>query len=104
MFSDRPDRIVTSVSTSDFIGNWSTGEDSFVVDAPNAVLVVDEIEGKQDDVVVELFNPIYDPNTKTLKYEISHDNTISIDVSEEIGQTILVIDEVINYCAWTGAC
>ena len=44
LFSDRPDRIVTSVSTSDFIGNWSTGIDSFTGDAPNAVLVVDESE------------------------------------------------------------
>ena len=26
LFSDRPDRIVMSESTSDFIGNWSTGE------------------------------------------------------------------------------
>ena len=42
LFSDRPYRIVMSVSTSDFIGNWSTGEDSFAVDPPNAVLIVDE--------------------------------------------------------------
>ena len=26
LFSDRPDRIVISESTSDFTGNWSTGE------------------------------------------------------------------------------
>jgi len=45
LFSDRPDRIVTSVSTSNFIDNWNLGEDSFAVDAPNAVLVVDEQEG-----------------------------------------------------------
>ena len=42
LFSDRPDRIVKSISTSYFIGNWSTGEDSFAKDIPNAVLVVDE--------------------------------------------------------------
>ena len=60
LFSDRPDRIVTSVSTIDFIGNWSTGEDSFAVDTPNAVLVVDEQEVGQDVIIVELFNPIYD--------------------------------------------
>lgn len=46
LFSDRPDRIVLSVSTLDFIGNWSTGEDSFSKDVPNAVLVVDEVEGE----------------------------------------------------------
>jgi hypothetical protein len=36
LFSDRPDRIVSSVSTSDFIGNWTTGPNSFAADAPNA--------------------------------------------------------------------
>ena len=67
LFSDRPDRIVKSVSTTDFIGNWSTGEDSFAVDAPNAVLVVDE---KQQDVtIIELFDPVYDSDKKSLTYE-----------------------------------
>ena len=26
LFSDRPDRIVASTNTTDFIGNWSTGQ------------------------------------------------------------------------------
>ena len=39
-------RIVTSVSTSNFVGNWSSGEDSYAVDAPNAVLVVDSNNDK----------------------------------------------------------
>ncbi|MGD1837453.1 MAG: hypothetical protein ACPKPY_05280 [Nitrososphaeraceae archaeon] len=67
LFSDRPDMIVTSVSTSDFIDNWSS-EDSFAIDAPNAVLVVDEQEGQQDTAIIELFSPVYDSNAKTLKY------------------------------------
>ena len=45
-YFQRPDRIVTSKSTLDFIGNWSTGEDSFAVDPPNAVIVVDEQIGE----------------------------------------------------------
>ena len=36
LFSDRPERIVSSVNTTDFIGNWSTGPDSFAIDPPNA--------------------------------------------------------------------
>ena len=92
LFSDRPDRIVTSVGTTDFLCKWSTGEDSFAVDAPNAVLVVDEIEGKQDVVIVELFNPIYDVNEKTLKYEITPDNATSIDLPSEFIQITLFID------------
>ncbi|MGD1834718.1 MAG: hypothetical protein ACPKQO_03260, partial [Nitrososphaeraceae archaeon] len=69
LFSDRPDVIVKSISTTDFIGNWSIGEDSFAVNAPNAVLVVDKQEGEQDVAIVELFNPIYDSDKKALKYE-----------------------------------
>ena len=91
LFSDRPDRIVTSVSTSDFIGNWSTGEDSFAVDAPNAVLVVDE-QGKQDVEIVELFNPVYDVDKKSLKYEAIPDNATSMELPEEFGQMTIVID------------
>ena len=92
LFSDRPDRIVTSTSTSDFIGNWTTGEDSFAVVAPNAVLVVDEQEGLQDVAIIELFNPSYDFNKKSLKYEVTPDNTTSVDLPKEFGQTTLVID------------
>ena len=92
LFSDRPDRIVKSISTSGFIGNWSIGEDSFAVDPPNAVLVVDEKEGKQDIAIVELFSPVYDSDKKTLKYAAIPDNATSIDLSKEFGQTTIVID------------
>ncbi|MDX1373830.1 MAG: hypothetical protein R3321_15250 [Nitrososphaeraceae archaeon] len=91
LFSDRPDRIVKSISTSDFIGNWSTGEDSFALDAPNAVLVVDE-KDKQDIVVVELFSPIYDSDKKALKYDATPDNATSIYLEGEFGQTTIIID------------
>ena len=97
LFSDRPDRIVTSTSTSDFIGNWTTGEDSFAVVAPNAVLVVDEQEGLQDVAIIELFNPSYDFNKKSLKYEVTPDNTTSVDLPKEFGQTTLVIDNSDQY-------
>ena len=92
LFSDRPDRIVTSISTFDFIGNWSTGEDSFAVDAPNTVLVANESE-KQDIAIITLFNPVYDVDKKTLKYDVTPDNATSIDLPSEFGQTTLVIDD-----------
>ncbi|MGD1838253.1 MAG: hypothetical protein ACPKPY_09400 [Nitrososphaeraceae archaeon] len=34
LFFDKLDRIVTSISTSDYIGNWSTGQDSYAVNIP----------------------------------------------------------------------
>ncbi|MGD1836279.1 MAG: hypothetical protein ACPKQO_11230 [Nitrososphaeraceae archaeon] len=41
--------------TSYFIDSWSTGEDSLAIYVPNAVLVVDEQEGKRycDNTIVE---------------------------------------------------
>ena len=92
LFSDRPDRIVKSVNTSEFIVNWSAGEDSFIVCPPNAVLVVDEHDGQQDITIVELLNPIYDPNKKTLKYDIILDNVTSIELPGEFGHSTIVMD------------
>jgi len=94
MFSDRPDRIVVSIDTGDFIGNWSTGVNSFVVDPPNAALVVDdEAELKQDLGVIELYNPVYDSEANTLRYDIVSENGTSIDgLPGEFGQYTLLID------------
>ena len=94
LFSDRPDRIVTFISISDFIGNWSVGVDSYSVDAPNAVLVVDEQEEMQDVDIIELFNPVYDSTNEILKYEATPDNATSIDLPSEFGQSTIIIDPV----------
>ena len=91
LFSDRPDRIITSVSTSKFISNWSTGQDSFAKNPPNAVLVIEEQE-QQNVAIVELFDPIYNSNTNVLEYNIHIDGTESIDLQMEFGQFTLLID------------
>ncbi|MGA7370283.1 MAG: hypothetical protein WBX01_14240 [Nitrososphaeraceae archaeon] len=58
MFADRPNRIVTSVNTSDFVGNWTTGPDSFAADEPNDALIVEDTQtGNLDTFVIESFNP-----------------------------------------------
>ena len=92
LFSDRPDRIVMSETTMNFIENWSVGEDSFSVNAPNAVIVVDEKEGQQNTAIIELFSPVYDVDKKTLKYEVTPDNATSIELPREFGQSAMVID------------
>ena len=100
MFSDRPDRIVTSQSTSDFVGNWTMGEDSFAADPSNAVLILDddEVEQRQDLAIIELFNPEYDSEANTLRYDITAENATttttitSINLPSEFGQSTLVID------------
>ena len=102
-FSDRPDRIVSSVNTTNFIGNWSTGPDSFASDPPNAALVLDDEEQRQDIAVIELYNPEYDSAANTLKYDISAENatsasatttatTTSIGLPTEFGKSTLLID------------
>ena len=98
LFSDRPDRIVASIDTADFIGNWSTGPNSFAIDPPNVALVVDDdaAEQRQDLTVIELFNPEYDSEANTLRYDIVAENGTSIGgLPGEFGQSTLVIDDVI---------
>ena len=37
-FSDRPQRVVGHMATTDFVDLWATGDNSFETDPPNAVL------------------------------------------------------------------
>lgn len=60
------------------------------MDAPNAVLVVEEQE--QDITLIELFNPVYDKDKKTLKYDITPYNTTHIEFLMELGESTLIID------------
>jgi hypothetical protein len=57
MFSDRPNRIVESVSTTDFVGNWTAGQNSFAEDAPNDALIVEDTQtGDLETVIIESFS------------------------------------------------
>ena len=47
---------------------------------------------QQDTTIVELFNPVYDVDRKTLSYEITPDNATSIDLPSEFGKITLFID------------
>lgn len=104
LFSDRPDRIVGSANTTDFIGNWSIGENNFAVDPPNAVLILDDEEQRQEIAVIELFNPEYDSEANTLKYDITAENATStttpINLPGEFGQSTLVIDDDDGCPSW----
>jgi hypothetical protein len=93
MFSDRPNRIVESVSTSDSVGNWTTGPNSFAVDEPNDALIIENKQsGQLETAVIESFSPVYDTNTDTLTYTIMTDDATSIKLPREFGQAVLVID------------
>jgi hypothetical protein len=93
MFSDRPERIVESISTSDFVGNWNIGQDSFAADPPNAVLVSDDIQTMDLDVsILELYDPIYNSTNNSLIYTITTTNNTALELTEKLGQAVLVID------------
>jgi hypothetical protein len=92
LFSERPNRIFTSMNTPDFVNNWRTGPDSFTIDPPNAALIVINDVEEDDMVVVELLNPAYDTGTNTLRYEATALKGTSIDIPSEFGQAALVID------------
>jgi hypothetical protein len=100
LFSDRPETIVTSINTSDFIHDWhwSIGPPkSFRADPPNAALIGDE--HNQDIMIVELTNPVHDPTARTLKYDVNLENTKPTDIPYVFGQSTLAIDaKVINSC------
>jgi len=57
-FSDRPERVVGQMATSDFVDLWGAGENSFESDPPNAVLSFLEPGGDvPEDAVVVLTEP-----------------------------------------------
>ena len=93
LFSDRPNRIVQTQTIDDFIGNWTSGQDSFQANPPNAALVV-LTDNNEDVFEIELFNPTYDKNEKSLKYEFSvlENATVPSDIPEKLGKIALVID------------
>jgi hypothetical protein len=58
MFSDRPERITGHLTNGQFVDGWGDGENSFLVDPPNAVLSFLTTETEPPgDVVATLTNP-----------------------------------------------
>ena len=57
-FSDRPQRAVGNMATTDFVDLWGEGDNSFATDPPNAVLsFFDAGDGAPSDAVVVINKP-----------------------------------------------
>jgi hypothetical protein len=57
-FSDRPQRVVGHMTTTDFVDLWGAGDNSFEADPPNAVLSFLEPGGEvPEDAVVVITEP-----------------------------------------------
>ncbi len=65
-FSDRPERVVGSSPTPQFLEGLGFPEDN----PPNAAMVLDDGAGGVNIAVVELFNPMFDPVSPGVTYEI----------------------------------
>lgn len=63
--SNRPERIVGMTPTADFLAGFSFGADN----PPNAALVMETDAGETNVAMVELMNPVFDPDTQQLTYE-----------------------------------
>jgi hypothetical protein len=92
LFSDRPDRIVVTQSNQDFIGNWTSGQESLRIDPPNAVLVADD--QKEDTIEIELYNPKYENDGKKISYDFTFLGNITTvsDLPKDLGKSVLIID------------
>lgn len=92
LFSDRPDRVVVTQSNQDFIGNWTSGQESLRMDPPNAVLVTDD--QKEDTIEIELYNPKYENDGKKISYEFTFlGNTTTVsDLPKQLGKSVLIVD------------
>jgi len=119
-FSDRPNRITGHESTQEFVDNWSDGSHSFAIDPPNAAM--DILSGNdndsQDILIIELMNPMYDADAKTLQYEvivleepssgISHyGDEMDGSIPESFGEIALFIDSMTvdgTICSVFGPC
>jgi len=65
-FSDRPERVVGTSPTLEFLAGLGFSEDN----PPNAALVVDDGAGTTNIAVLELLNPTYHEATHTATYEV----------------------------------
>ena len=65
-FSDRPNRIVGSMPTPQFLDTLGFTPDN----PPNAALVIEVPSGETDIAVVELFNPVFDEAGPSVSYDV----------------------------------
>jgi len=66
-FSDRPERVVVQVPMQQFLEGMCFAPEN----PPNAALEILEADEEEDLAVVELFDPVYDNTTQTLRYNVS---------------------------------
>jgi hypothetical protein len=87
-FSDRPQRVVGHMATTDFVELWAEGDNSFEEDPPNAVLsFLEPGDNAPEDAVVVIQDPRLENGNLT--YSIQ---SLDADVPTQSGPVTLFID------------
>lgn len=70
-FSDRPQRVVGHMATTDFVELWGEGDNSFAADPPNAVLsFLESGDGRPDDAVIVIKTPCLEDGRLSYTIEV----------------------------------
>jgi len=87
-FSDRPQRVVGSMKTTDFVDLWGVGDNSFAADPPNAVLSFLDPGGEvPEDAVVVIKDPRLEDGQLTYTIDV-----LEGKVPAQAGAVTLFID------------
>ena len=87
-FSDRPDRVTGHIPTSEFVEQWSEGDESFSEVPPNAVLSLFD-DDEVNDVVVVLTDPVLDGSDLSYAVDVTDGELVPSD-----GPASLFIDRL----------
>ncbi len=82
-FSDRPERIVGTVPTPDFLATLGFDADN----PPNAALVAQTGDGNEEILIVELINPVYDDASRTATYDVrllQDDDVVDMNFTQDL--------------------
>ena len=87
-FSDRPQRVVGSMKTTDFVDLWGVGDNSFAADPPNAVLSFLDPGGEvPEDAVMVIKDPRLEDGQLTYTIDV-----LEGKVPAQAGAVTLFID------------
>jgi hypothetical protein len=102
-FSERPNRIINTLSVKKFINEWlhptSTTKNNFLEDAPNADLNGVKVAGQDPvNIPVELSNPQYNDHDKTLTYKVTQLKGGQKLSAMQLHDATLIIDDYCTDC------
>lgn len=103
VFSDRPQREASINSLTKFIMDWQNGQggDDFKNNPPNATVAYfydNKMHDSEDSIVVELTNPRFAANQKTLTFDTTmiNGNLDEVVAKQPIHDVAIMIDN----CCW----